>query len=390
MRIGLNAHLLSERAGYRSAGIHGYISNLLRHLPSQAPAGWQFEAMAGAANTATFPGVQMARAIIDTESPLNRIFWEQTIQPFKLRRYNLYHALAFVAPLVLTAPMVVTVYDLSFLRFPERLSAARRLYLRSMTALTCMRARRVLAISQSTAEDLTALLGVPADKVDVTPLGYDRAAFRPLQGAAIDHFRRKENLPQRFWLYIGTLEPRKNLLTLLRAYKQLPTAERLPLLLGGGLGWRGEAVLAAIERFNLGGSVKHLGYIPTADLPFWYNCAEAFLYPSVYEGFGLPLLEAMACGTPVVTSKVSSLPEVVGTAGKRLPPEAHETWTAALKELKSNADWRHAARTKGLERARQFSWARTAEMTLASYRKALSTRDIPLGESEQVTGVESK
>lgn len=390
MRIGLNAHLLSERAGYRAAGIHGYISNLLRHLPSHAPAGWQFEAMVGAANTTSFPGICMDRAIIDTESPPNRIVWEQTMQPLQLRRYNLYHALAFVAPLVLTAPMVVTVYDLSFLRFPERLSAARRFYLHSMTSVTCRRARRVLAISQSTAEDLTALLGVPADKIDVTPLGYDRAAFRPLQRAAIEHFRRKEKLPQRFWLYIGTLEPRKNLLTLLRAYQQLAPADRLPLILGGGLGWRGQAVLAAIERLNLGESVKHWGYIPTADLPFWYNCAEAFLYPSVFEGFGLPLLEAMACGTPVVTSKASSLPEVVGTAGKCLPPEAHEAWSAALKELKGDADWRLAARTKGLQRARQFSWARTAEMTLASYRKALAERDVPLGESEQVTGVEPK
>ena len=388
MRVGLNAHLLSAGEGYRSAGIHGYISNLLRHLPSHAPAGWRFQALVGAANTASFPGVALERAAFDTQSPLSRIFWEQVLQPALLRRFDLYHALAFVAPVVLGTAMVVTVYDLSFLRYPGRLSPVRRLYLRSMTALTCMRARRVLAISQSTADDLTSLLGVPPGKIDVTPLGYDRALFRPLQPAAIAHFRRKRKLPERFWLYVGTLEPRKNLPMLLRAYRQLAPAERLPLVLGGGIGWRGNAVLAEIERLELGESIRHVGFIPTADLPFWYNCAEAFLYPSVFEGFGLPLLEAMACGAPVVTSNVSALPEVVGTAGKTLPPHEQEAWTVALRELNANEDWRAAARSDGLERAGMFSWAQTAELTLASYRKALAERHVPQSESEQVTGDE--
>ena len=110
---------------------------------------------------------------MDTDSPVRRIFWEQALQPWQLRDYELYHALAFAAPLILPTPMVVTVYDLSFLRYPAGLSAARRLYLRAMTTITCTRARRVLAISQSTADDLTTLLGVPASKIDVTPLGYE-------------------------------------------------------------------------------------------------------------------------------------------------------------------------------------------------------------------------
>ena len=390
MKIGLNAHLLSGRAGYRSAGIHGYISNLLRELPARAPADWQFEAMVGAGNRASFPGLRMARAPLDTEPPWRRVFWEQALQPWQLRRYDLYHALAFVAPIVLSAPMVVTVYDLSFLHFPARLSAARRLYLRALTALTCARARRVLAISQSTADDLTAHLGLPPGKIDVTPLGYDRAAFHPLLERDVAHFRRKHNLPERFWLFVGTLEPRKNLPLLLKAYARLPEAERLPLILGGGIGWMAQEVFAAIERLELGGSVKHVGFIPTADLPLWYNCAEAFLYPSVYEGFGLPVLEAMACGTPVITTDVSSLPEVAGGAAKCLPPGDIEPWTDALSDLQGNGEWRAAARAKGLARAKRFSWARTAELTLESYRKATAAGDLPLGESEKVRHVETK
>lgn len=390
MKIGLNAHLLSGRAGYRRAGIHGYISNILRLLPAHAPADWQFEAMVGATNSASFPGVSMARAPFSTESPASRVFWEQTIQPWQLRRYDLYHALAFVAPVVLPSPMVVTVYDLSFLHYPARLSFARRLYLRALTALTCARARRVLAISQSTANDLRAHLGIPADKIDVTPLGYDRAAFRPLLETDIAHFRRKQDLPERFWLFVGTLEPRKNLPMLLKAYAQLPNAEQLPIILGGGIGWMAREVFATIERLQLGNSVKHVGFIPAADLPLWYNCAEAFLYPSVFEGFGLPVLEAMACGTPVLTTNVSSLPEVAGNAAHCLPPDDIERWLAALHDLQRNDAWRDSARAKGLERAKLFSWARTAELTVASYRKAATLRDLIIGESETVTRVETK
>ena len=149
-------------------------------------------------------------------------------------------------------------------------------------------------------------------------------------------------------------------------------------------------IFATIERLELGEWVKHAGFIPTADLPFWYNCAEAFLFPSVYEGFGLPVLEAMACGTPVITAKSSSLPEVAGGAAKCLPPDDIELWTGALRDLKRDGEWRDLARARGLERAQQFSWARTAELTLKSYRKATVARDLPLGENEKVTPVETK
>lgn len=377
MIIGLNAHLHSQQAGYRSAGIAGYIANLLRQLPACAPDHWQFEALVGAANSAEFERIKMSRAALDTQSPLRRIVWEQALQPLKLRQYDLYHALAFVAPIVLAAPMVVTIYDLSFLRFPERHSRTRRLYLRHMTALTCARARRVLAISQCTADDLADLLGVPADKIDVTPLGYDRAVFRPLPAAEIARFRRDKQLPERFWLYVGTLEPRKNLSTLLGAYQRLSMAERLPLVLGGGIGWQGQAILAEIGRRGLSDSVTHIGFIPAAELPFWYNCAEALMFPSVFEGFGLPVLEAMACATPVVTSDATALVEVAGSAGKCLPADDVEAWAAALKSVKSDDAWRESARVKGLGRAKLFSWERTAELTVSSYRRALSERDLP-------------
>ena len=389
MKVVLNAHLLSRQAGYRSAGIHGYIANLLRRLPAHAPSQWQLRALVGGAYQASSPGIDIKRASFDTERPLRRIFWEQALQPFAIRQFDLYHAMAFVAPLALTAPMVVTVYDLSFLRFPERLSKARRLYLRSMTALTCSRARRILAISQSTADDLVALLGQPAHKIDVTPLGYDEGSFRPRSHTENDNFRTRTGLPERFWLYIGTLEPRKNLTMLLRAYARLAPSQRLPLILGGGIGWRGREVLAAIERLELSQSVRHVGFIPAADLPLWYNCAEAFLYPSLYEGFGLPLLEAMACGTPALASDSSSLPEVAGEAGMRLPPDDSEAWASALSRIKADGAWRETASQRGLERAKRFTWARTAALTIDSYKQALAAQQAVPGESSRVTKLES-
>ena len=374
MKIGLNAHLLSSQAGYRAAGIHGYIHNILTHIPQLAPSDWEFTAMIGGANSNRFENVSMQRARLNTESPFKRIIWEQGLQLFQLRQFDLYHAMAFVAPLILSTPMVVTVYDLTFMRYPQRLTTARRLYLRTFTALTCRRAKRVIAISQSTADDLTNLLDVPSDKIDVTPLGYDSSAYRSLPKSQIDDFTTLKNLPERFWLFVGTLEPRKNLVVLLNAYANLPKSERLPLILGGGKGWMVDDIFATIERHNLSDEVQHIGFIPTAELPLWYNSAEAFLYPSVFEGFGLPVLEAMACGTPVLTSNVSSLPEVAGEAGMTLPPDDEAIWMESLRRIFHDQEWREEASERGMEQAGQFTWERTARLTIDSYSKAMGNR----------------
>ena len=184
-KIGINAQLLSSQAGYRSAGIHNVLHQTLTHLPKIAPDGWQFTAMVGSENHAEYPSIRMKRASFNTESPAKRILWEQLIQPFELGDYDLYHAGAFVAPLILPVPMVVTVYDLTFMRYPERLTPARRVYLKTLTALTCKRANRIIAISESTKQDIVDLLEISADKVDVTPLAYDSNLLKPLPKSAM-------------------------------------------------------------------------------------------------------------------------------------------------------------------------------------------------------------
>ena len=371
MHLGLNAQLLSRQAGYRSAGIHGYILNLLQHLPQVIPSDWQMTAWVSKDTPYSFDGVELRAAGWRTDSPMRRIAWEQLRQPFLLGEYDLYHAMAFVAPLWLPVPMVVTVYDLSFLRFPQALSPARRLYLRAFTRLTCQRARRVLAISQSTATDVHELLGIPKEKIDVTLLGYDMETYYPYSNDEIAAFCLQQGLPERYALFVGTLEPRKNLLTLLRAYQQIPSSDRIPLVIGGGKGWQYDDMFAFVEQHQLGESVFFPGFIPTDELPLWYNGADVFVFPSVFEGFGLPVLEAMACGTPVLVSDTSSLPEVAGDAGMCLPAKDIDAWREALVIAFQDSAWREQATSQGLARSRQFTWTKTAEATLASYRQAM-------------------
>lgn len=371
MHIGLNAQLLSSELGYRAAGIHGYIYNLLAHLPAAAPEGWRFTAMVGAGSPHQFEGVTMRRALLNTESPVRRILWEQMIQPWRLGAFDLYHALTFVSPLILTRPSVVTVYDLSFVHFPQVLTPARRLYLRLFSGLSCRRARRVIAISHSTAQDIHETLGIPMDKIDVAPCGYDTMQYKPLPHEEVEAFRQHEGLPERFWLFVGTLEPRKNLVTLLDAYASLPRDERLPLILAGGKGWMYEPIFERIERHSLSREVFLPGFLPADALPLWYNSAEALIFPSLYEGFGLPVLEAMACGTPVLVADASSLPEVVGDAGQRIPPLDVQAWADALRRARQDSDWRAEASRRGLIEVQRYNWLNTAQHTIRSYQQTL-------------------
>ncbi len=374
--VGLNAHLLSADAGYRRAGIHGYIRQLLDHLPAVDPS-WRYSVLVGEGTPPDSPGLHVRRSRLRTGQPIRRILWEQFVQPFQLGSFDLVHELAFVAPLVMPRPFVVTVYDLTFIRYPERLTRSRRWYLRLFTRLSCRRARRVLAISQSTADDLVKLLGVPADRIDLALPGID-PRFCPLPANEVAEWRRRKGLPERFILFVGTLEPRKNLPVLLRAYAQLSSAERAacPLVLVGGTGWMADEIQRTIEQHQLADSVILPGFVADDELVWWYNAAQCFVYPSLFEGWGMPVTEAMACGKPVIVSDISSLPEAVGEVGLRLPPADALAWAEALARTIHDADWRAEQGERSRLRAAQFTWRRTAEQTVASYRKALEVQPI--------------
>jgi glycosyltransferase involved in cell wall biosynthesis len=374
--IGLNAHLLSRHAGYRQAGIHNYIQQLIRHLPAVDPslrysvfAGCTLESNDGVARDLDW---QISRW--PTQNPWGRITWEQFIQPWALRRENvdLMHALAFVAPIFSRTPTVVTVHDLSFLRFPGRFRPANRWYLSTMTRLSCRRAQRVIAVSQATADETRRLLGVPAESIDVIPHGVEHDRFRPLPDDQVEAFRKNKGLPEQFVLFVGTLEPRKNLVTLIKAFGQTRAVQKgVALVVVGGKGWYYQEVFRQVEALDLTDVVYFAGFVPDVELPLWYNAATVFVYPSIYEGFGMPLLEAMACGTPVIGSSASCLPEVVADAGALVAPRDTTGLARLLDRLLRDVDLRTELSRKGLDRAADFTWGATAAATVASYRQSL-------------------
>jgi glycosyltransferase involved in cell wall biosynthesis len=311
-----------------------------------------------------------------TQRPPLRILWEQTVLPLAARRFDLLHGLAFVAPLLAPCPTVVTVYDLSFIRTPERFRPGQRWYLQTFTRWSCRRARRIIAISEHTKRDVTELLRIPGDRIDVVYPGVG-AQFRPLPPEQVAAFRQTKGLPERFILYLGTIEPRKNLTVLLEAFAQLSRSpisnlQSPPrLVLAGGKGWMFEEVFARIEALGLKDDVVLPGYVSGEELPLWYNAAEVFVYPSLYEGFGMPPLEALACGTPAVVSNVASLPEAVGEAGVLVAPDDVAGWAEALRRLLDNAEMRAALGARGRSHAARFSWERAAAETVGVYHRAL-------------------
>jgi glycosyltransferase involved in cell wall biosynthesis len=376
--VALNAQLLFGRATYRSAGIHHYIDRLLRHLPEAAP-DFRFTVFVGAGRP-EMPGAAVRRTRLPTARPFVRIAWEQIIQPIEVARLrpDLLHGLAFVSPWLARVPSIVTVYDLSFRLTPDRFRPAQRLYLSAFTAAACRRARRVVAISESTRADVVRLLGVPAEKVDVAYPGVE-PAFQRLPPAAVAAFRAQRGLPERFILYLGTLEPRKNLGALVAAFARLGAIEPgLHLVLAGGRGWWFERLFQEVQALGLAERVHFPGFVPNDELPLWYNAALAFAYPSSYEGFGLPVAEALACGCPVVTTAVSSLPEAGGEAAFLVPPPAAAGGGDAGFAAALAAALRQALRTgpdraaRGQAHAARFTWAATAQATASSYRHALS------------------
>ncbi|MEJ2211678.1 MAG: glycosyltransferase family 1 protein [Anaerolineae bacterium] len=361
---------MSLDKSYRSAGINWYIYNLLQHLPDADP-DIDYSIFLGESGYAGREGQRLLSTRWPTRRPAVRIVWEQAVQPWAARRagLDLLHCPAFVGPLAGGTPFVVTVHDLSFLLFPEGFRGWNRHYLRILTGLSLRRARRVLAVSESTKQDVVRLYGLDPGQVDVVYNGVDEA-FRPLPAGEVAAFRQRKGLPEQFVLFVGTLEPRKNIVRLVEAYARL-AAPRPPLMMVGGKGWLYQEMLARVEELDLADEVCFVGYVAPEELPYWYNAAQVLVYPSLYEGFGLPALEAMSCGTPVVTSSASSLPEVVGQAGMLVEPTDVDALAAALQQVLDDAALRDRLRVAGPAQAARFSWAETARGTVAAYRRAL-------------------
>ncbi|HWQ13819.1 MAG TPA: glycosyltransferase family 1 protein [Roseiflexaceae bacterium] len=281
------------------------------------------------------------------------------------------HAPDFVLPPNRARRRLVTIHDLSYLVHPECALPSVARYLRDAVPRSLARADAVLADSQATKRDLERLLGVPAARITVVYPGVG-PQFRKLPPEVTEPVRRRLQLPERFVLFVGTIEPRKNLVRLVEAFHRAFNGEgsalNVHLVIAGRRGWLYEPVFAAIERLGIGKRVRMLDYVDDSDLPMVYNLAWVFAYPSIYEGFGFPALEALSCGAVVVTANNSSLPEAVGDAALLVPAGDVEAITAALGRAASDAALRARLSAAGPAQARTFTWERAARQVLELYR----------------------
>ena len=271
---------------------------------------------------------------------------------------------------------MITLHDLSHIRYPQLHPRERVAYLNRQLPQSLQHARHVIVDALATQHELIDIFGIAADKISVIPLGVDSGFQAPHPTGESSTLAALGLLPQQYFLSVGTLEPRKNIERTLQAYAALPEQLRkdFPLVLTGGKGWKDAAILARSKQIKPPGRVILTGYVTQNQLHDLYAGAAAFLYPSLYEGFGLPILEAMASGVPVITSNVSSMPEVAGNAALLIDPTCVDEIAAAMQRIVEDSALAATLGARGKQRAGGFTWARTAEQTLNVYRHVLAGR----------------
>jgi len=268
---------------------------------------------------------------------------------------------------------VITIHDMGHEFYPENVEEKVLDYLREELPRAAKLANLIIADSKSTKRDILKFLNVPEEKVKVISIGVDKS-FQPIKDPMVlETTRKKYRLSEDFILYLGAIQPRKNITGLIQAYNLLSKRQgfNYDLVIGGGVGWRNENVSRLVVELGLENRIRFTGYIEPLDLPVLYNLATTFVYPSFYEGFGLPVLEAMACGVPVVTSNVSSLPEIAGDAAVYVNPHSVEELSEGIRRILFDGNLRSSCVIKGLERARSFTWEGCARETLKTFNQAL-------------------
>ena len=367
MWIGLDA---SRATAARRTGTENYARRLIAGLLANAAGRHRFTLYLrdrpGAGSSAwlpTGPGIE-TRFI-----PFPRLWTHLRLSAELLRRPrpDVLFVPAHVLPLAHPLPSVVTVHDLGYRYFPEAHPTAQRLYLDWSTRFSARGATRVIADSQATRHDLVRFYGIPESKIRVVYPGFDEtlALTDPAR------VRARYGLPQAYVLHVGTLQPRKNIGRLIEAMELLKTrAPGVRLVLAGRAGWLSEPIVARARA--LPGLVQLLDYVPDEDLAGLYSGARAFAFPSLYEGFGFPVLEAMACGTPVVCANTSSLPELAGDAALLVDPLDTTALASTLGRLLDDPSLRASLTERGLAQVRQFSWAKAAEEVMGVMEEAVS------------------
>lgn len=303
--------------------------------------------------------------------------WYRARLPISVQRFtgklDLFHSPDFVLPPVSgNIPTLLTVHDLSFVHFPEVYPEVLVNYLNKVVPWSVGRATHILADSEATKQDLMAVWQVPSEKISVLYSGVSEVFEKVENAGRITAVRHKYNLSESpYLLSVGTVQPRKNYQMLIQAFA--PVADKFPhnLYIAGGKGWLYDEMMAEIEKQGLTDRVRFIGFVDDADLPTLYSAADLYLFPSIYEGFGLPMLEAMACGVPVIASNVSSLPEVGEGTAVLLPPHDPAKWTRKINELLADSEQKKQMTTSGYKQVQRFTWEKAANQLLLIYQEML-------------------
>lgn len=374
MRIALNARILQAPR----TGIGHYVAELVNALADEPDVelslfhGWGWSS---SLPDAAMPGYSRLTPLlrqIPGAYQARRWLTQKRFDQGRARAIDLYHEPS-LWPLSFDGPTVITLHDLTHLHYPETQPPARLREIERRLADGVQQAQLILTDSQYIADEAQAWFALPAERFVVAPLGV-AARFHPRDPEVIDAVLNAHGVEMRdYFLCVGTLEPRKNLTLTLRAHAQLPEAlrQRFPLLIVGMAGWQREQFSDELHQALANGHVCLLGYLPDEQVAQLLAGARALIFPSLYEGFGLPVLEAMASGTPVILTRRSAMPEVAGVAGNYIEPDDPDGLRDAMRRLIDDQTHWQACRKAGLQQARLFSWERCAKITARAYRQAM-------------------
>ncbi|HUX86877.1 MAG TPA: glycosyltransferase family 1 protein, partial [Chloroflexota bacterium] len=358
----------------RPSGVGRHAANLVSGLADILPTGSLNVFLTRDAPRLSSAKVREIRAPFPTPNEYARAFWEQTLVPAQsvALGVDVYHSPNYILPAALSRPSVVTIHDLTFLQAAlHRLTS--HLYLSALTALAIHRARAIIAVSAWTRDAIVSRYPEVADRIEVIYQGLDPDFRRPSPDE-LERFRDRLGWLGPYVLFVGTLEPRKNVARLIAAYERAVEAAGLPhhLVLIGARGWKTEEIDHAVSHSPLRQRIHRIGYVSEEELPLWYAAADLFVYPSLLEGFGLPPLEAMASGTPVITSNCSALPEVVGDAAVTVSPDDTGALSSAIVRVLLDPLFADSLRQAGLRRAQLFTWSEAARRHVALYERITS------------------
>lgn len=374
--IGIDARTMFRQR----VGIGQYTYNLVKHLArSLDDTTFHLYTDTGTRETIDASNIEIIKLGFDLKGfkRLRKIYsplWmNMTLPRYLHRQTDIFHSPNFILPSAISCKCVVTVHDLIFLKHPETYDYFYPKYLRNFVLKSLKKADKIIVVSKTTKNDLLELMHIEEEKIQVIYNGVSNEFVHLEDKDRLEKKARELNIPKNILLYVGTIETRKNLGVLLRAFRELKIKHRIPhkLLLVGkkGHGWK--EIYDLVLKLNIADDVIFYGYAPQDALVYLYNLAEIFIYPSIYEGFGLPVFEAMACGTPVIASNTSSIKEVAEDSAILVNSDSPEEFAGGIESVLSNDDVRTALIKSGLNRVKNLNWDHASEMVVQLYRELL-------------------